>query len=207
MSRAPRTQPPRGGGQRLPRRVIRVLTEGAVTEPDYLDLWRRQSPSVVVDINTKTAGHAPLSRVQAAREMKRSQPRRNPDFDEIWCVFDVDDHPNLNSAIVEARHAGIETAVSNPCFELWLVLHVDDQTTEVDRHTIQRRAGHLGLIEGKSIPEATKQKLLDGFDDAKRRAQEYDTKHQLDDREPGSNPSSGVWRLIDSIRGEHRPER
>ena len=29
-----------GDAERWPRRVIRVLTEGEVTEPDYLDLWR-----------------------------------------------------------------------------------------------------------------------------------------------------------------------
>lgn len=200
MSRAPGTPPGRGARQRLPRRVIRVLTEGERTEPDYLDIWRRQRSGVVVDINTETAGYAPLSRVEAARRMKRRQPRRDPDFDEIWCVFDVDDHPNLNSAIVEARHAGIETAVSNPCFELWLVLHVEDQTAEVDRRTIQRRAGHLGLIEGKLIPETAKETILEGYESAKSRAREWDMKHGLDGRDPGANPSSGVWRLIDSIR-------
>lgn len=207
MSRAPGTPPRRGAGRRLPRRVIRVLTEGAVTEPDYLDLWRRQSPSVVVDINTETAGYAPLSRVQEARRMKRSQRRKDPDFDEIWCVFDVDDHPNLNSAIAEARDAGIEIAVSNPCFELWLVLHVEDQTTEVDRHTIQRRAGHLGLIEGKSIPEAAKGTILHGYESAKSRARACEKRHHLGDRRPGANPSSGVWRLIDSIRRDDSPQQ
>lgn len=161
----------------------------------------------MVDINTETAGYAPLSRVQAARRMKRSQSRKDPDFDEIWCVVDVDDHPNLNSAIAEARDAGIEIAVSNPCFELWLVLHVEDQTTEVDRHTIQRRAGHLGLIEGKSIPEVAQEIIVNGYESAKSRARDCDNRHHLDGRRLGANPSSGVWQLIDSIRRDDSPQQ
>ena len=134
--------------------------------------------------------------------MKKSQRRRFPDFNEIWCVFDVDDHPEIISAVAEARQAGIRTAVSNPCFELWLVLHVEDRTAFVDRHTIQRRAAELGLLDSKSIPESAWPTILDGYKDAKRRAQTLDTMHEGDGRNPGANPSSGVWRLIDSIRGD-----
>ena len=150
--------------------------------------------------------HAPLTLVGRAREQKKSQSRRDPEFDEIWCVFDVDAHPDLKSAVSEARDAGIWTAVSNPCFELWLVLHLADQTAYVDRHTIQHRAHQLGLVEGKSIPESERCRLFDGYEEAKRRAQALDAMHEGDGRAPGSNPSSGVWRLIDTISGDLPPD-
>jgi hypothetical protein len=140
--------------------------------------------------------------VQRARDLKRSRTRQDSGFDEIWCVFDVDAHPDLKSAIAEARDAGIGVAISNPCFELWLVLHAEDQTAHVDRRAIQRRARELGLVEGKSIPKAALPKLLDGYEDAKGRAQALDARHEGDGRDPGANPSSGVWRLIDAIRGD-----
>ena len=117
-------------------------------------------------------------------------------------MFDVDAHPDLKSAVSEARDAGIRTAISNPCFELWLVLHLADQTAYVERHTIQHRARQLGLVDGKSIPDSERCRLFDGYEDAKRRAQALDIMHGRDGRDPGANPSSGVWRLIDSIRSE-----
>ena len=144
--------------------------------------------------------------VQRARDLKRSRTRQEPGFDEIWCVFDVDAHPNVNSAVAEARDAGIEVAVSNPCFELWLVLHLEDQTAHVDRRTIQRRARELGLIAGKSIPESALSRLLIGYEEAKGRAQSLDAMHAGDGRDSGSNPSSGVWKLIESIRGGNVPD-
>ena len=186
-------------------RVIHVLAEGEVTESDYFDYWRRQNPTTRVVIDLHTAGWAPLKRVGYARDLKRRQPRRNPEFDEIWCVFDVDAHRDVNSAVAEARDADIQVAVSNPCFELWLVLHVEDWTAEVHRHKIQRRASELGLLDGKSIPAEAWPAILNGYDDAKRRARNLDTRH-LDVSDPGSNPSSGVWRLIETIRGEPSPE-
>lgn len=131
---------------RQPGRVIRVLSEGEVTEADYFDYWRRQHPEIRVDIDQRTAGWKPLKRVGYARDLKRRQPRRDPEFDEIWCVFDVDEHEDVNSAVAEARDSGIKTAVSNPCFELWLVLHVEDWTRGVHRREIQRRATDLGLL-------------------------------------------------------------
>ncbi len=146
-----------------------------------------------------------MTLVGRAREQKKSRSRRDPEFDEIWCVFDVDAHPDLNSAVSEARDAGIRTAVSNPCFELWLVLHVQDWTAEVHRHEIQRRATDLGLLSGKSIPEDVWPTIRNGYGDAKRRAQDLDSRH-LGVSEPGSNPSSGVWRLIDSIRRDERSD-
>lgn len=188
---------------REPGRVIRVLSEGEVTEANY---WRRQHPEIRVDIDPRTAGWKPLKRVGHARDLKRRQPRRDPEFDEIWCVFDVDDHEDVNSAVAEARAVDIKTAVSNPCFELWLVLHLEDQTAHVDRRKIQRRARDLGLLNDKSIPESAWSQLAAGYEDAKRRAQALATMHYGDGRAPGSNPSSGVWRLIDTISGDLPPD-
>ncbi|MCY4629592.1 MAG: RloB family protein [bacterium] len=169
-----------------------------MTEPGYLIEWAREHRRTIdLRVDRGSAGCAPLTLVRRARELARSRDR---DFDEIWCVFDVNAHPDVNSAIAEARDSGIQVAVSNPCFELWMVLHVENREAYVHRHEIQRRARELGLLDGKSIPESARQRLTDGYEDAKRRARQLDTRH-LGVSPPGSNPSSGVWRLVDSIRG------
>ena len=80
-------------GFRPQRRVIRVLAEGEVTEPAYLRSMA--SESVRLDFG-RTGGFVPLSLVTKARqEVKANRRARDSEFDEIWCVFDRDEHPNV----------------------------------------------------------------------------------------------------------------
>jgi len=98
------------------------------------------------------------------------------------------------------RQSGINLAVSNPCFELWLVLHCQDQAASIHRSEIQRDAKKLNLIHGKSIPASAWKTLRDNHEDARRRARELDSMHEGNDSPPRSNPSSDVWRLVDRLR-------
>jgi len=154
---------------------------------------------------TSASPSGPLSLVQRAREdlkaNQRSARRTGAgSFDEIWCVFDVDQHPKLSHAIFEARQSGIEVAISNPCFELWLVLHREDQTANIDRHKIQGHAKHLGIVDGKRFPPGQVAQLIAEYPAAKQRAKALGSRHKLNASDPGSNPSSGVWQLIDRLR-------
>lgn len=205
MKKPSGTAPKRDSGKRPQLRVIRVLTEGTVTEPQYLNLIARgRRHDVTIQHHRDSAGSAPLTLVRAAREQQRESKRRpkanGPAFDEIWCVFDTDAHPDLHQALAEAASAGIHIALSNPCFELWLVLHAHDQNAHVAPHDIQRQARSLGLIDGKTIGGAHGEKLLlANVADAVDRAKRLDERHKLNGSPPGENPSSGMWRLISSI--------
>ncbi len=51
-------------------------------------------------------------------------------YDEVWCVFDMDYEPDMNhqyedfdNAIQSAHKAGYKCAYSNDAFELWFILH------------------------------------------------------------------------------------
>lgn len=48
--------------------------------------------------------------------------------DQCWAVFDVDHHQDakLSTAAKTATSRGFRLAGSNPCFELWLLLHLTD---------------------------------------------------------------------------------
>ena len=59
MKRPKGGRPRRTIQKRDPRRVIRVLTEGKVTEPSYLAEWERRNRHVRLD--TKEYGMAPRS--------------------------------------------------------------------------------------------------------------------------------------------------
>ena len=131
----------------------------------------------------------PATLVEHAREHLRSNRRRRPAFDEIWCVFDTDEHKRLAQAIEEARQSGIEVAVSNPCIELWLVLHKREQTAHIHRHNVQRLSSALGLSDGKRIAEPAWTGLVEAFETAKQRARALDERHSGNGSPPRSNPA------------------
>jgi hypothetical protein len=117
-------------------------------------------------------------------------------YDEIWCVFDVDDHPNLNDARQLADGRGVALAVSNPCFELWLLLHFRANPGARHRHDVQRMLrDHIAGYD-KRINFAD---LADGVEDAERRAGRLDDEAR-EEGEPHRNPTTGVFRLTQSIR-------
>lgn len=131
---------------RKARPRLLVVCEGAVTEAEYFrDLTGRvRTPLVEVVID---AGRGvPATLVDLAIAWKRNsnalaQSRRdvNEKFDQVWCVFDIDEHPKISEARQKARSNGIRLAESNPCFELWALLHYQDQTAYIDRATLRKR--------------------------------------------------------------------
>jgi hypothetical protein len=68
-------------------------------------------------------GLTPLAVVQHAINVRK---RKRTEFDEVWCVLDVegaDKAPPLAQARKLAREEGIQLCLSNPCFEVWLLMH------------------------------------------------------------------------------------
>jgi len=180
-----------------------VFIEGLRTEEDYLTYWRRQyRDRVLIDIDPFRGG--PLQLVERAVEAQRSEARdakrgRGRPHDQIWCMFDRDEHPNFDRAIDLANRHGINLAISNPCIELWFILHFEDHTAFIERQKVQDRAEEL-LGCSKALSESALSALAEGYDEARRRAVKLDEKHEGDGSPPRTNPSSGVWRLIDVIR-------
>ena len=94
----------------------------------------------------------------------------------------------------------IEVAVSNPCMELWLVLHAEDQTAHISRRNVQRRASELQLTFGKGIPDSAWGTLFDEFETAQQRAKALDQRHAGNGSPPRSNPGTDIWQRVDRIR-------
>jgi hypothetical protein len=185
------------------RKELLVFVEGLQTEEVYLVGWhRRHRDSVQVTIDEFRGG--PLQLVERAVAAKRAELRdakrnRGRPHDQIWCVFDRDEHPNFAMAMDLARRNDVSVAVSNPCLELWFLLHFQDQTGFIHRHDAQRQAeDHLRCT--KVLTPDALAALAEHYDEAKGRAIRLDEKHHGDNSPPGSNPSSGMWKLVDEIR-------
>lgn len=187
------------------RREILVFTEGAKTEDGYLLPWRRAYRGAVL-LEIDPFHGVPQSLVERAVATKKAEARderrgRGRAHDEIWCVFDINSHPNVPEAVRLAETHGIGLAISNPCIELWFMLHFQDQTAYLNRHEAQSAAAAL-LGCGKVLTRAAMDLLYERYDDARDRAQRLDAKHDGDGSPPGSNPSSSVWSLIEAIRAQ-----
>lgn len=200
--------PKRGGEPRrkisdtAKRRSILVFTEGKKTEPIYFTHWSRAYREKTI-VTIDDFHGAPLSLVQeaAARrtaDLKAARRGRGDAYTEYWCVFDIDEHPNVAQALGLAVSSGVSVCVTNPCVELWFLLHFQDQNAAIDRHAAQRKAsGYLNC--GKTPTSAALAALTSQYQDARHRARDLDRKHELDGSPPRSNPSSEAWRLIETI--------
>ena len=190
---------------RRPRKTLVVFCEGERTEPEYLDALKRQ-PSVrdvaAVDLRVETGhgGSVPRTLVAMAAEARSRAIDEEAEIDEFWCVFDVEwprNHPGLREAVQQARVNGINLAVSNPCFGLWLILHFQDHTSWLDNNQARRLrreldgSGDKGLDAAKYMPLAA---------DAARRAADLHRRHLRDGTVfPQDNPSSGMHRLLAAV--------
>lgn len=139
----------RRGATKDPKTKITIVSEGRLTEPDYFYALARHCGALVsFDIAFEKGAGVPLSVVETAIDLlpqmtKRSNFSRN---DSVWAVFDRDQHPHFDEAIDKAVAAGVKVAYSNPCFELWLMLHLCDWDRPMERHSMQHELA-------KRIPE------------------------------------------------------
>ena len=145
-------------------------------------------PKTVVEIAKK--------RMKEADEAAKREGDDNLRFEAVWAVFDVDDHPHVPDAIQMARDNSIHLAISNPSFELWLLLHFVDSPGMKDRKVVR------ALLK-EHIDDYDKHVNYDdyrnGYQEAARRASKL-TDVNLKACTPGNNPSTGVHYLTESIR-------
>jgi hypothetical protein len=190
---------------RKPRKTLLVFCEGQRTEPEYFDGLKRL-PSVrhaaAVDIRVETGrgGSVPRTLVSMAVDARNRAIGEEGEIDEFWCVFDVEwprNHPDLKGAIDQARQNGIELAISNPCFEIWLILHFQDRSAWLDNDNARRLRQRLDGSTDKGLNVVV---YMPRKGEALRRAAELDTRHaQNGTYFPDNNPSSGMHRLIASV--------
>lgn len=193
-----------------PRPRVLVCCEGEVTEPSYLNGLKREGHNSLLHVEIKPGGFAPKTLVDYAVELKLEaglKARREKDhslkYDEVWCVFDVDAHECMLDAKQKARANGINMAISNPCFELWLLLHFQDQRAHIERHHVQSACRDYMPGYDKEVPFDL---VFPRYPEAVQRAAELE--HWQETRGcAGENPSTGVHRLTERIMELGREEQ
>lgn len=178
-----------------------IFCEGELTEPLYLKAFASlQEVRNLATLDIRGMGRGPRRLVEEARDVKRSERGQSTGASEYWCVFDVEapkPHDRLHEAVQMARDNGIHTAISNPCFELWLILHFADRDKWIDNSACRGLRHQHDGSQGKSVDGATYMGLRD---QAIQRAKRLQILHSTASRElPDDNPSSGMYRLLEAI--------
>jgi len=128
---------------RIPAKSILIVCEGKNTETIYFKLIQEKKAASTVTIETvgkgendakNLAAHAVKLKQEREQRAKRRElsPREPAKYDEIWIVFDADcylENPSnkfhkLTDGLAFAKKEKIKVALSNPCFEFWLLLHL-----------------------------------------------------------------------------------
>jgi len=125
------------------------------------------------------------------------------DFMHKWIVIDRDvertnggghTKENFNRALSRAKHEKVEVAYSNPCFEIWYLLHLEYRNTAIDRDELYKKLEieysyqKNSLFQGGDInfAIANAERLLNSYS--------YSNPEQ-------DNPSTTVHKLFEILEG------
>lgn len=124
-----------GRAQREARddRVFLVATEDTHAPEQYFRAlaFRRVKVFILPTEDGRSAPGHVFDRLRAAFESAKERKEVQPN-DEFWLLLDTDhwikgtNLPGLLDALQQAQKAGFRFAMSNPCFELWLLLHHEE---------------------------------------------------------------------------------
>ena len=153
-------------GHRASYDRVLIVCKGSKSEPNYFKdiraAYRLQTANV--EVQPSRFGTGPIQVVQYARSLfesgdryKQIQPRA---FEQIYAVFDRDDHQTYFDALTLAEELDgklrndnkqpvrFKAITSVPCFELWLLLHYEDVQAVIHRDEVmQRLKGYLSGYE------------------------------------------------------------
>ena len=189
---------------------ILIITEGSKTEPLYLEdiCAAYKLHSANIEVQPSKLGTAPIQVVTYARQLFEKgdlhKGIRPKSFDQIYAVFDRDDHDSYFDALTKAKSfdgklrnddkhpVRFRAIASIPCFELWLLLHYEDIQAPIHRDkVIERLKQHIPKYEKGSgnVFAITNDKL----EIATRRAHVLSGKFNAHN---GSEPFTGMHELV-----------
>lgn len=180
-----------------------VVTEGEHTEPQYFEglqgrgvLPRHRFKIEVVPPSPTQHDSAPNHVCQRADDAVQDKGLKLG-LDQVWLVLDVDrwGDAKLDEARKHARERGYGLAVSNPCFEAWLLLHHTDDIDAIGSSA--DCTGRLRALLGRYNKSALN---LDDFpEDRIRQAVARARARHPDPSGWPQTPGSHVYRLIEPL--------
>lgn len=196
-----------------PEHRFYLYCEGTKTEPAYFQAVSRRFRNAQVLI--KSIGVGGVARTVAeqaivcAKELRSGKRGRGSgmssyeEADQVWAVFDRNGHPQFREAVARCKENHVLVAQSDPCFELWLVLHLESYDKPTNASAIQARLHKLfPEYDHARSPNPNFDGLVAAVETAEKRASKQ-LRHRREEQKPFGNPSTTMVCLTRTIRKAH----
>lgn len=169
--------------------IALVICEGE-TEKSYVDLLKRWYKSPI-KIESHIVG-AKITPKQVEKYKDNLKISRDDKMD-TYLMYDMDVQ-DINEKLM---HCSAELLLSNPCFEIWLLLHSKDQRSSINTESLSKvlknsDAVWVNYTKG-TFSETQKKFLKEHIGIAVQRAKAL-PEHQ--------NPSTDIYKLVERLKGK-----
>ena len=193
---------------------VLIVCEGAKTEPNYLKEIRDELKLSTANISIyPSRGSDPLSVVEHAEDLVNQQSRQKhlDNYDRVFCVFDKDEHEwhgnRYSKALSKISQINIKgvtfsAITSNPCFEVWPVLHFERRTAPFYRTGSRTAAQKVVHHLSQKVPgyKKGKQGLYSQIKGKTKKAIDFAKSLEKENQRSGSdNPSTGMHELVEYL--------
>jgi hypothetical protein len=206
-------------GIRSQRLLIILACEGEKTERFYFESWFEilKASGGISNHSCVIAPHSHTNPTGVLKDLKSFRSLLGwsyADYEHRWIIIDRDEErtdggghtlADLNQALISSQSSKplVNVAWSNPCFEIWYLLHfhfhitpivrdrVQEKLTEVLQHEYQKNdSSMLAQLTGKPL------------DDAIRNASRLEEERVRQGLSPAdANPGTKVYQLVLAIKG------
>ena len=192
-----------------PKRCFVLFCEGKNTEPAYFSALKQTWTGALIVVEIRRGVGVPMTIAREAvkfaesKGLTKTSRRKKNSFeenDEVWAVFDRDEHPNFDDAVSLCQANSVGVARSNPCFELWLILHERDYDRPDHRNDVQRALKKLRPEydnHSRKVPDCND--MVTRVEAAEERGKVL-VERREEEGIPHSNPSTTVGMLTRAIR-------
>ena len=169
------------------RRIALVICEGE-TEENYINLLRKWYKSPI-----RIVSHIEGTKITKSLVENRTRELKISPWDKVrtFLMYDMD-VAAINKKLLTCK---AEMLLSNPCFELWLLLHAKGQKTAISTDALikeLKQSAHVWRNYSKSVFSDTQKAFLNSYTEAAvARAKEL---HEF------QNPSTGIYKLIEMLK-------
>ena len=187
----------RKSGNRKEYKILVVVCEGH-TECIYFNRYKERKSGLRIETLNSTATD-PQNLMEFA--LKQIQKYDLDEDEQVWCVFDSDNSTDdsIKNAIKLTENK-IKICLSNPCFELWYLLHFGYFDNKISTKDLLNKLGtHIKNYDKAKDYFDT---LLSKRDAAIGHAKKLNTKHRKTETKllsVKSNPSTQVFQLVEYI--------
>ena len=171
------------------RKIALVICEGE-TEVRYINLLKKWYKSPI-----RIVSHIEGTKITQSLVDNRTRELKLSKYDKVhtFLMYDMD-VPSINEKLLACK---AEMLLSNPCFEIWLLLHAKDQKTAITTDALIKELNKSATV-WKSYTKSDFTNTQEAFlksntDSATARAKEL---KEL------QNPSTGVYKLIELLKND-----